>query len=56
MTAAYNGRVDAFSALIKRKSDATLKSNKGWTCLHLAAQGGNDVIIEKLLSLGLDID
>ena len=56
MIACCEGRLDAFSVLIERKSDPTLKSNNGWTMLHYAAQGGNDVILEKLLSLGLDID
>ena len=56
MIAAYHGRLDAFSVLIKRKSDPSLKNNNGWTLLHYSAQGGNEVIIEKLLSLGLDID
>ena len=56
MIAACHGRLDAFSVLIERKSDPTLKDNNGWTLLHYSARGGNDVIIEKLLSLGLDID
>ena len=33
-----------------------MKNNDGWTVLHSAAEGGNDEIVEKLLSLGLDID
>ena len=56
MIAACEDRLDAFSVLIERKSDPTLKDNNGKTLLHYAAQGGNHVIIEKLLSLGLDID
>ena len=56
MIAACRGRLDAFSVLTERKSDPTLKNNNGETLLHYAAQGDNDVIIEKLLSLGLDID
>ena len=56
MITASEGRLDEFSVVIERKSDPTLKNNNGWTLLHFAAQGGNVVIIENLLSLGLDID
>ena len=45
MTAAYNGRLDAFSVLIKRKLYPTLKNNNGWKLLHYDVQGGNDVIL-----------
>ena len=56
MIAARRGRLVAFNALIERKSDRTLKNSNGWTLLHHAAAGGNVNIIEKLHSLGLDID
>ena len=56
MIAAYHGSLQSFSVLIKRKSDPALKNNNGWTLLHFAVRGSNDVIIEKLLSLGLGID
>ncbi|XP_068735681.1 uncharacterized protein [Montipora capricornis] len=56
MIAALCGRLHAFSVVRERRSDPSLKDNNGKTLLHYAAQGDNDVIIEKLLSLGLDID
>ena len=56
MVAAVNGRLNAFNFLLERGSDPTLKNNNGMTVLHRAAEGRNDEIIEKLLSLGLDID
>ena len=33
-----------------------MKDNDGFSLLHFAAQGGNTSIINKLLSLGLDVD
>jgi len=42
--------------LINKAADLSLKNNNGWSLLHRAAQGWNVKIIEKLLSLGLDID
>ena len=56
MSAAVNGRLNAFNFLLERGSDLSLKDNEGWTVLHRAAHGDNDEIIEKLLSLGLVID
>ena len=50
------GRINAFNFLLERGSDPTLKNNNGLTVLHRTAEGGNDELIEKLLSLGLDID
>ena len=54
MTAASSVILNAFNLLLKIGADPTLKDNYGWTVLHRAAQGDNDEIIEKMLSLGLD--
>lgn len=42
--------------LIQKGANASLKDNKGSSLLHRAATGGNTSIINKLLSLGLEID
>ena len=42
--------------LIQNGADPSLKHNNGFSLLHFAAQGGNPSIINKLLSLGLDVD
>ena len=55
MTAASCDKQNAFQMLIKSGADASLKDNEGFSLLHFAAQGGNTSIINKLLSLGLDI-
>ena len=55
MTAALNDKQNAFDILIQNGADPSLKTNKGSSLLHLAADGGNTSIINKLLSLGLDI-
>ena len=55
MTAAINDKQNAFDILIQNGADPSLKSNDGFSVLQCAAQGGNTSIINKLLSLGLDI-
>ena len=55
MTTADQGKQSAFEMLIQNGADPSLKS-KGHSLLHFAAQGGNTSIINKLSSLGLDID
>ena len=42
--------------LIQKGANASLKDNKGSSLLHRAATGGNTSNINKLLSLGLEID
>ena len=56
MVAAINGRPQAFGFLVSKGADPSLKDNDGWSLLHCAARGGSVEIIEKLLSLGLDLD
>ena len=56
MIAASHGRLNAFNLLLERGADPTLKDSNGCTVLHDAANGNNDKIIEKLLSLELNIN
>ncbi|XP_068693983.1 uncharacterized protein [Montipora foliosa] len=56
MKAAYRSRENAFSLLIERGADPALTDNRGQSALHWAARGGSKIIIEKLLSLRLDIN
>ena len=55
MTAAINDKQNAFDVLIQNGADPSFKDNDVFSVLHCAAQGGNTSIINKLLSLGLDI-
>ena len=45
-----------FQVLIENGADPSLKADKELSLLHCAVQGGNTSIINKLSSLGLDID
>ena len=56
MYAAESSKEVAFQMLIQKGANASLKDNKGSSLLHRAATGGNTSIINKLLSLGLEID
>ena len=56
MTAAINDKQNAFDILIQNGADPSFKDNNGFSVLHCAAQGGNTSIMNKLLSLGLDIN
>ena len=56
MHAAADGRQSAFETLIQNGADPFLKDNDGSSLLHHAANGGNTSVIDKLLSLGLDVD
>ena len=56
MTAAIGDKESAFEMVIQSGADPSLKDNKEFSMLHSAAQGGNTPIINKLLSLGVDID
>ena len=55
MTAAINDKQNAFDVLIRNGADPSFKDNDVFSVFHCAAQGGNTSIINKLLSLGLDI-
>ena len=56
INAADQDKQNAFEMLIQNGADPSLKNNGGSSLLHFAAQGGNTSIINKLLSLGLDVD
>ena len=56
MVAADQDKQNAFEMLIQNGADPSLKMDNGYSLLHFAAQGGNTSIINKLISLGLDID
>ena len=56
MTAAINDKQNAFDVLIRNGADPSFKDNDVFSVFHCAAQGGNTSIINKLLSLGLDIN
>ena len=56
INAADQDKQNAFEMLIQNGADPSLKNNGGFSLLHFAAQGGNTSIINKLLSLGLDVD
>ena len=54
--AAANGQIEAVNCLLEHGADPFLKGQNGWSLLHFAAQSGNVVIIETMLSKDLDID
>ncbi|CAH3039511.1 unnamed protein product [Pocillopora meandrina] len=54
--AAAFGQIEAVNCLLEHGADPFLKGQNGWSLLHFAAQSGNVVIIETMLSKGLDID
>ena len=56
MTADDFCKQTAFKMLIQNGADPSLKHNNGFSLLDFAEQGGNTSIINKLLSLGLDVD
>ena len=56
MVAAAFDKQSAFQVLIENGSDPSLKADEELSLLHCAVQGGNTSIINKLSSLGLDID
>lgn len=57
MYAAESSKEVAFQMLIQKGANASLKDNKGSSLLHRNATGGNaSIFINKLLSLGLEID
>ena len=56
MTAAFCDKQSAFQMLIQNGADPHLKDSDGYSLLHYAAQGGTTFIMNKLLSLGLEIN
>ena len=56
MTAAISDKQNAFDILIQNGADPSFKDNNGFSVLHCAAEGRNTSIVNKLLSLGLDIN
>ena len=55
MIAVYCDKQNSFQTLIQKGANPSLKNNGGFSLLHFAAKGGNTSIINKLLSLGLDV-
>lgn len=56
MTVASYGKKEVFDLLIEKKADPRLKDVYGCSLLHDAVLGGNISIIEKLLTLDLEIN
>ena len=56
MVAASHDKPAAYQLLIQHGADPVLTDKDGFSLLHKAAEGGNTSIIEKLLSLGLNVD
>ena len=56
MLSALNDEPSAFQLLLQNSADPCLKANNGYSLLHFATRGENASIMNKLLSLGLDID
>ena len=54
--AAACGQIEAVNYLLEHGADPLLKGKDEWSLLHFAAQSGNVIIIETMLSKGLDID
>ena len=54
--AAGCGQIEAVNCLLKHGADPFLRGEHGWSLLHFAAQSGNVIIIETMLSKGLDVD
>nr|XP_058942638.1 putative ankyrin repeat protein RF_0381 [Pocillopora verrucosa] len=54
--AAACGHIEAVNCLLKHGADPLLKGQDGRNLLHFAAQSGNVIIIETMLSKGFDID
>ena len=48
--------MEAVNYLLDKGADSSLKSKDGRNLLHSASEGGNVVIIETVLSHGLDIN
>ena len=56
MIAALCGKLQAVTFLLGKGASASLEDNDGWNSLHFASRNGNTVIIDTLLSYGVDIE
>ena len=56
MIAAQYGKLQAVTLLIGKGASPSLEDNDGWNSLHCASFNGNTVIIDTLLSYGVDIE
>ena len=54
--AAALGQIEAVNCLLEHGADPSLKGKFGWSLLHFAAMSDNVIIIETMLSKGLDIN
>ena len=56
MIAALYGKLQAVKCLLGKGASPSLEDNIGWNSLHFASCNGNTVIIDTILSYGVDIE
>ena len=56
MIAARYGKLQAVKCLLGKGASPSLEDNGGWNSLHFASRNGNTVIIDTILSYGVDIE
>ena len=54
--AAFKGSLEAFNHLVSRSANLHVVNVSGWNVLHCASRGDNARLIERVLSLGFDIN